>query len=74
MGLTLRELCPDATASVASRWFAVTVKHQHERTVKSALEAKQLEALAPMYRARRRWSDRETEVDLPLFGGYVFCR
>ena len=28
----------------------------------------------PMYRARRRWSDRYQDVDVPLFPGYVFCR
>jgi transcription antitermination factor NusG len=28
----------------------------------------------PLYRSRRRWSDRLQDVDLPLFPGYVFCR
>jgi transcription antitermination factor NusG len=50
------------------------VKHQHELAVRSALEFKGFEALAPTYRARRRWSDRVKEIDLPLFAGYVFCR
>ena len=27
-----------------------------------------------MYRARRQWSDRVKELDLPLFSGYLFCR
>jgi transcription termination/antitermination protein NusG len=61
----MRELCP---------WYAVTVKHQHEHAVQSALRFKGFEALSPTYRARRRWSDREKELDLPLFAGYVFCR
>jgi transcription antitermination factor NusG len=61
----MRELCP---------WYALSVKHQHERAVRSALEFNGFEALAPTYRARRRWSDRVKEVDLPLFSGYVFCR
>jgi transcription antitermination factor NusG len=42
--------------------------------VRLALEFNGFEALAPTYRARRRWSDRVKEVDLPLFSGYVFCR
>ena len=61
----MRELCP---------WHAVSVKYQHEMAVRSALEFKGFEALAPTYRARRRWSDRVKEIDLPLFAGYVFCR
>ena len=61
----MRELCP---------WYALSVKHQHELAVRSALEFKGFEALAPTYRARRRWSDRVKEIDLPLFAGYVFCR
>lgn len=61
----MRELCP---------WYALTVKHQHEVAVRSALAYQGFEALAPTYRARRRWSDRMKEIDLPLFAGYVFCR
>ena len=61
----MRELCP---------WYALTVKHQHEVAARSALEFKGFEALAPTYRARRPWSDRVKEIDLPLFAGYVFCR
>lgn len=74
MGLTLRELCLRVPDEATSSWFALTVKHQHERAVRDALASKDLEALAPMYRTKRRWSDREKEIDLPLFGGYVFCR
>jgi transcription antitermination factor NusG len=32
------------------------------------------ETLVPTYRSHRQWSDRVKEIDLPLFGGYVFCR
>jgi transcription antitermination factor NusG len=55
-------------------WFALTVKPQHERAAAQALESKGLEFFLPLYRARRRWSDRVKELDLPLFPGYVFCR
>lgn len=61
----MRELCP---------WYALTVKHQHEVAARSALEFNGFEALAPTYRARRRWSDRVKEIDLPVFAGYGFCR
>ena len=61
----MRELCP---------WYALSVKHQHEQPVRAALEYKGFEALVPTYRARKHWSDRTKELNLPLFAGYVFCR
>jgi transcription antitermination factor NusG len=64
----------DASADLAGRWFALTVKPQHERAVAGALKVKDLEEFLPLYRDRRRWSDRIKELELPLFPGYVFCR
>jgi transcription antitermination factor NusG len=57
-----------------SDWYALVVKHNHERAAAAGLEYKGLEVFLPLYRARRRWSDRVKELELPLFGGYVFCR
>jgi len=28
----------------------------------------------PLYKCRKRWSDRVKEVEAPLFPGYLFCR
>jgi transcription antitermination factor NusG len=36
--------------------------------------ARLLDALVPVYKARRRWSDRYKEIELPLFPNYVFSR
>src|ERR1700722_11970607 len=69
MGLTERELCPDSTS-----WFAVSVKHRHERRTQSALASKSVPTLLPLYRRRAQWSDRVKETELPLFAGYLFCR
>jgi transcription antitermination factor NusG len=55
------------------KWYALTVRYQHERQIEKALQSKGLETLVPMYRSRRRWSDRVKDVDLPLFAGYVLC-
>jgi transcription antitermination factor NusG len=62
------------TPSNPAQWFALTVRPNHEKTAAQALESKSLEVLLPMYRARRRWSDRTKELELPLFAGYVFGR
>lgn len=32
------------------------------------------ETFLPLYRTRRKWSDRVKEVEVPLFPGYTFCR
>jgi transcription antitermination factor NusG len=61
-------------SSFAPAWFAVAVRPQHEKAVAGALRARGIEQYLPLYRARRRWSDRWKELDLPLFAGYVFVR
>lgn len=55
-------------------WFALRVRGRFEKTVVMLLEQKGIESFLPLYKVRRRWSDRYKELDLPLFPGYVFCR
>jgi transcription antitermination factor NusG len=55
-------------------WYALTVKPQHEKRVAEQLAVKELESFLPLYRAKRRWSDRVKVVELPLFSRYVFCK
>jgi transcription antitermination factor NusG len=71
MGPTVREPCPGEEKHA---WFALTVRHQHERSVEGALAANGVDTFLPLYRSRRRWSDRSKELDAPLFPGYVFGR
>jgi transcription antitermination factor NusG len=56
------------------RWFALCIRAQHEKKVAATLRSKGYEEFLPLYRCRRRWSDRFKELDLPLFPGYLFCR
>lgn len=56
------------------RWFAISVNSRHEKAVETHLTSRSLTGFAPVYHARRRWSDRVKEVEVPLFPGYVFCR
>lgn len=56
------------------QWYALVVKPNHEKAVFEHLSVSAYEAVLPLYRSRRRWSDRVKEVTLPLFPGYVFCR
>ena len=52
-----------------SSWFALFVRPNHEKNVSYVLEQKGIENLLPLYRVRKKWSDRYKEVDLPLFPG-----
>src|SRR5579871_6460895 len=55
------------------RWYAVRVKSNRENVVASSLEGKDLDCFLPTYIARRQWSDRVVDTEIPLFRGYVFC-
>jgi transcription antitermination factor NusG len=56
-----------------AQWYALHVRERYEKTVSAVLRNKGYEEFLPLYRSRRRWSDRMTEVELPLLPGYVFC-
>lgn len=84
MGLTGRQLCPDCSKLTmenqeilnhgSGKWFAIRVRPQAERVVATVARFKGFEEFLPLYKARRRWSDRFKWVDLPLFPGYLFCK
>jgi len=80
LGPTIPEVCSnfdlqgDFPFHSSYKWFALTVKPNHEKTVASILHNRGLEGFLPLYRVRNRWSDRVKELDLPLFPSYVFSR
>lgn len=49
------------------------MKPRFERAVYQNLAAKGYACFLPLYKERRRWSDRVKLVQLPLFPGYLFC-
>ena len=55
-------------------WFAVLARTQREKLVTSLLERAGYECFLPVYRRRRRRSDRTRTCDAALFPGYLFCR
>jgi transcription antitermination factor NusG len=62
------------TTLAAHPWFALQVRSRYESGVAEHLKSKGYEWFLPLYKARRRWSDRVKEIDSPLFPGYLFCR
>lgn len=55
-------------------WWAVYIRHQHEKTAAEMMTTKGLEVFLPVYESVRRWKDRRKLLSLPLFPGYVFVR
>jgi len=55
-------------------WFALQVRTRHESGVSNYLLGQGYESFLPLYKCRKRWSDRVKEVETPLFPGYLFCR
>src|SRR5271155_694035 len=55
-------------------WFALQVRTRNEAGVAEQLNRQGYERFLPLYKVRKRWSDRIKEVDAPLFPGYLFCR
>ena len=55
-------------------WYGLRVKSRHEQVAATVLGGKGYEPFLPLYRVRRRWTDRVKDTELPLFPGYLFCR
>jgi transcription antitermination factor NusG len=55
-------------------WFALQVMPRHEKSVDKILEYRGCNHFLPTCRVRRKWSDRVSFVEEPLFPGYVFCK
>src|ERR1700722_9171204 len=57
-----------------AHWYAAYTRANHERRVAQELAERGVEHLLPQYQSRRKWRDREVDLSLPLFPGYVFVR
>lgn len=55
-------------------WFVLRTRSHHERLVERSLGQKQINAYLPRYRVARRWKDRRTILEVPVFPGYIFVQ
>lgn len=55
-------------------WYAIRTRSNFEKAAADGLKERGIESFLPTYRARRQWSDRIKELELPLFPGYIFGR
>jgi transcription antitermination factor NusG len=80
LGMTLREItvpmlsAVESGAPAPSRWYAAYTCARHEKQVRKQLEERDIRCFLPVYRSVRRWKDRQKELELALFPGYVFVR
>lgn len=57
-----------------ARWYAVRTRSRHEKLVARQLESQGIQSFLPVITKISKWSDRQKEVELPLFSGYAFVR
>jgi transcription antitermination factor NusG len=60
--------------SLSFQWYALQVQSRLAAIASATLRGKGYEEFLPLYKERRRWSDRVKQLDMPLFPGYLFCR
>lgn len=56
------------------KWYALQVRTRWESSTSLLLSGKGYQTLLPTYKMKKHWSERRSEVETPLFPGYVFCR
>lgn len=57
-----------------NRWLVVHVRAGREISIACSLRQRGYEQFVPCYARVRRWSDRTSTIQAPLFPGYVFLR
>ena len=55
-----------------TRWYAVSTRSRHEKTVAEQLVQKSVDHFLPLYETIRNWKNGRFKVRLPLFPGYLF--
>jgi transcription antitermination factor NusG len=60
--------------NTTAQWYALQIQSRLANIASTALRGKGYDEFLPVYSARRRWSDRVKQIELPLFPGYLFCR
>jgi transcription antitermination factor NusG len=67
-------LSPSGFTQEESSWYAVHTMARHEKRVAAHFEEKGVCTFLPLLHQVRRWSDRRSVVQTPLFSCYAFVR
>jgi transcription antitermination factor NusG len=54
------------------KWYAIYTKPRWEKKVAELLSSKNIDNYCPLNKVRKKWSDRNKIVSMPLFPSYVF--
>ncbi len=60
--------------AISPSWYALQTRYRFEKKVVEQLQRKGVECFLPLRQELHRWSDRDQEIYVPLFPGYVFVR
>ncbi len=55
-------------------WYAIRVRSRAEKKVFADFCNQGFDASLPLIKVVRKWSDRQKEIKIPLFSGYVFVK
>jgi transcription elongation factor/antiterminator RfaH len=65
---------PPQSLTSEYRWYAAYTKSRHEKYAELHLRNREVETFLPISVVSRRRKDRRTQIQLPLFPGYLFVR
>jgi transcription antitermination factor NusG len=68
------ETLPEMAGLATPCWYAVRTRSRHEKKIASELRDKGVGHFLPLQTQVHRWSDRNKQVQVPLFPGYLFVR
>jgi len=71
---TFTEALPELAGLATPQWYAIRTRSRHEKKIALELRDKGVSNFLPLQTQVHRWSDRNKQVEVPLFPGYVFVR
>ena len=62
------------TEPISDRWYALQLRTRWESSTAALLSSKGYQTFFPTYKTVKRGRGRSSELQAPLFPGYLFCR
>jgi transcription antitermination factor NusG len=62
------------SAGEESKWYAIHTRPRNEKWIAGQLRQKEVFTFLPLLQQLHRWSDRRSQVEVPMFSCYAFVR